>query len=53
MLPIASTKPSCAFFVEGLSVTEVAERFGYTPASFRVLAHHFRADPQLSIATKT
>ena len=35
-----------AFFVEGLSVTEVAERFGYTPASFRVLAHHFRADPQ-------
>jgi Transposase DDE domain len=35
-----------AYFVEGLSVATVAERFGYTPASFRVLAHHFRQDPQ-------
>jgi hypothetical protein len=35
-----------AFFVEGLSTAEVAERFGYTPGSFRVLAHHFRQDPQ-------
>ena len=35
-----------AFFVEGLSATEVAQRFGYTPGSFRVLAHHFRRDPQ-------
>src|SRR3954452_3989609 len=35
-----------AFFVDGLSVAEVAARFGYTPGSFRVLAHHFRQDPQ-------
>jgi hypothetical protein len=35
-----------AFFVEGLSAAEVAQRFGYTPGSFRVLAHHFRQDPQ-------
>jgi Transposase DDE domain len=35
-----------AYFVEGLSAAEVAERFGYTPGSFRVLAHHFRHDPQ-------
>jgi hypothetical protein len=35
-----------AFFVEGLPAAEVAERFGYTPGSFRVLAHHFRRDPQ-------
>src|SRR5947207_5749177 len=34
-----------AHFVEGLSAAEVAERFGYTPASLRVLAHHFRQDP--------
>src|SRR3954469_6984206 len=34
-----------AHFVEGLSAAEVAQRFGYTPASFRVLAHHFRQDP--------
>src|ERR1700730_18089286 len=35
-----------AYFVEGFSAAEVAERFGYTPGSFRVLAHHFRHDPQ-------
>jgi hypothetical protein len=35
-----------AFFVEGLPVAEVAHRFGYTPASFRVLAHHFRQGPR-------
>jgi hypothetical protein len=35
-----------AYFVEGLSSAEVAERFGYTPGSFRVLAHHFRLDPR-------
>jgi hypothetical protein len=31
-----------AYFVEGLSSQLVAERFGYTPGSFRVLCHHFR-----------
>ena len=35
-----------AYFVEGLSGAEVAERFGYTPGSFRVLVHQFRQDPQ-------
>jgi len=34
-----------AFFVDQLPSKEVAERFGYTPGSFRVLCHHFRADP--------
>ena len=34
-----------AYFVEGLSTNEVAERFGYTPGSFRVLASKFRANP--------
>jgi hypothetical protein len=34
-----------AYFVEKLSCAEAAERFGYTPGSFRVLAHKFRADP--------
>jgi hypothetical protein len=34
-----------AFFVDKLPSKEVAERFGYTPGSFRVLCHHFRADP--------
>ena len=31
-----------AYFVEGISSQLVAERFGYTPGSFRVLCHHFR-----------
>jgi hypothetical protein len=35
-----------AFFVEGRPATEVAQRFGYTPGSFRVLACLFRKDPQ-------
>ena len=35
-----------AFFVEGLSGAEVAERFGYTPGSFRVLVHQFRQHPR-------
>src|SRR5262245_3250732 len=35
-----------AYFVDGLSVAEVARRFGYTPGSFRVLACQFRKDPQ-------
>lgn len=35
-----------AYFVEGLSSPEAARRGGYTPASFRVLVHHFRQNPQ-------
>lgn len=35
-----------AYFVEGVSSTEAARRFGYTPGSFRVLCHQFRQDPQ-------
>ncbi len=34
-----------AYFVENLSSTEVAHRFGYSPGSFRVLAHQFRQHP--------
>lgn len=34
-----------AYFVEGLSCAKVAERFGYTPGSLRVLAHKFRQQP--------
>ena len=34
-----------AYFVERLSGSEVARRFGYTPGSFRVLVHQFRCDP--------
>src|SRR5215831_14497960 len=36
-----------AFFVEGLSSAQVAERFGYTPGSFRVLCHALRQNPGL------
>lgn len=35
-----------AYFVEGLPSAEVAQRFGYTPGSFRVLCHQFRQHPQ-------
>jgi transposase len=35
-----------AYYVEGLTSVEVAKRFGYTPGSFRVLAHQFRRDPE-------
>ena len=35
-----------AYYVEGLTSVEAAERFGYTPGSFRVLAHHFCRDPE-------
>jgi hypothetical protein len=35
-----------AYFVEKRSCAEAAKRFGYTPGSFRVLAHKFRADPR-------
>src|SRR6516225_4163792 len=34
-----------AFCVDRLSAREVAQRFGYTPASFRVLVHRFRQNP--------
>ncbi len=34
-----------AYFVEDLPSTEVARRFGYSPGSFRVLAHEFRQHP--------
>ena len=33
-----------AFFIEGRSSKEVAEAFGYTDGSFRVLRHQFRRD---------
>ena len=31
-----------AYFVEGLTSAEAAQRFGYTPGAFRVLCHQFR-----------
>src|SRR5450631_3470920 len=31
-----------AYFLEGSPSQQVAERFGYSPGSFRVLCHHFR-----------
>jgi transposase len=34
-----------AHYVEGLSATQAAQRFGYAPGSFRVLLHRFRQDP--------
>ena len=34
-----------AFFVEGLSSAQAAQRFGYTPGSFRVLCHELRQNP--------
>src|SRR4051794_14690310 len=34
-----------AFFVDELPSAEVAQRFSYTPGSFRVLCHQFRHDP--------
>ena len=33
------------YFVEELSSKEVARRFGYSPAAFRVLCHQFRHEP--------
>jgi transposase-like protein len=35
-----------AYFVEGVASKEAAQRFGYTPGSFRALVHQFRQDPQ-------
>src|ERR1700693_99561 len=38
-----------AYFLEGSPSQQVAERFGYSPGSFRVLCHHFRrAKPTFS-----
>ena len=34
-----------AYFVDGYSVEEVADRFAYTPGSFRVMCTRFRQDP--------
>ncbi len=34
-----------AYFADHLSSKEVAERFGYSPGSFRVLCHAYRHDP--------
>lgn len=33
-----------AYFIDHLPSAEVAQRFGYTPGSFRVLCHQFRHD---------
>lgn len=35
-----------AYFVDMVPSKEAAERFGYTPGSFRVLCHDFRRDPR-------
>lgn len=35
-----------AYFVEGAASAEVAQRFGYTRGSFRVLCHGFRQNPE-------
>lgn len=34
-----------AYFVDKVPSRQAAARFGYTPGSFRVLCHQFRADP--------
>jgi len=34
-----------AYFVDKVPSKEAAERFGYTPGSFRMLCHQFRTDP--------
>ena len=42
-----------AFFVDGLPSAQAATRFGYTPGSFRVLLHQFRAQPERGFFTPT
>lgn len=42
-----------AYFVEKASCAQAAERFGYTPGSFRVLVHKFRADPHRTFFVPT
>src|SRR6266403_3606405 len=34
-----------AYYVEGLTAQQVAQRFGYSPGAFRALCHQFRHDP--------
>lgn len=34
-----------AYYIDGLPSNEVAQRFGYSPPSFRGLCHQFRHDP--------
>ena len=43
-----------AFFVEDRKSSEVARAFGYTPASFQVMCHHFRRDrhPEFFVSPK-
>jgi hypothetical protein len=41
-----------AYFVEGRSPTEVAQCFGYTPGSFRVLCSQFRHNPPRDFFTE-
>lgn len=40
-----------SYFVEDQSSKDVAKRFGYSPGSFRVLAHQFRKDPDRHLLT--
>jgi len=42
-----------AFFVDGVPSAEAAARFGYTPASFRVLVHQFRHQPERNFFVPT
>jgi hypothetical protein len=42
-----------AFFVDRLSSAEAADRFGYTPGSFRVLVHQFRNHPDRDFFVST
>src|SRR3989475_1341081 len=42
-----------AYFVEARPSGEVARAFGYTPASFQVLCHHFRRDDDPVFFTST
>jgi hypothetical protein len=42
-----------AFFVDRLPSAEAAARFGYTPASFRVLVHQFRHQPDRAFFVPT
>jgi hypothetical protein len=39
-----------AYYIEQLPSTEVAQRFGYSPGSFRVLCHTFRHHPEMRAA---
>lgn len=42
-----------AYFIDQLSVQEVAARFGYSPGAFHVLCHQFRNDPQRQFFIQT